>query len=98
MRHSFKASQEVPEWLDEIAESAVGTSYGPAGGRFASRDTRRQVCTNIKVSLLHNYHNSFHQRMIPNNKGFPNFMFAKWAATGKKINDLILTGFLKTLF
>jgi len=37
------ASQEVPEWLDEIAESAVGTSYGPAGGRFASRDTRRQV-------------------------------------------------------
>lgn len=36
------ASQEVPEWLDEIAESAVGTSYGPAGGRFASRDTRRQ--------------------------------------------------------
>ncbi|XP_027056411.1 probable ATP-dependent RNA helicase DDX4 [Pocillopora damicornis] len=36
------ASQEVPEWLEEIAESAVGTSYGPAGGRFASRDTRKQ--------------------------------------------------------
>jgi len=36
------ASQEVPEWLEEIAEGAVGTSYGPAGGRFASRDTRRQ--------------------------------------------------------
>lgn len=41
--HLLQASQEVPEWLEEIAESAVGTSYGPAGGRFASRDTRRQV-------------------------------------------------------
>ena len=38
-----QASQEVPPWLEEIAESAVGTGYGPAGGRFGSRDTRRQV-------------------------------------------------------
>ena len=54
--HLLQASQEVPEWLDEIAESAVGTSYGPAGGRFASRDTRRQVlpyccCSLMSVSL-----------------------------------------------
>ncbi|CAH3129662.1 unnamed protein product [Pocillopora meandrina] len=37
----MQASQEVPEWLEEIAESAEGTSYGPAGGHFASRNTRK---------------------------------------------------------
>ncbi|XP_031562414.1 ATP-dependent RNA helicase DED1-like [Actinia tenebrosa] len=36
------ASQEVPEWLESIAEGAIGTDYGPAGGRFGSRDTRKQ--------------------------------------------------------
>lgn len=45
-RGSFKglqASQEVLEWLEEITEmSAEGTSYGPAGGHFASRNTRKQ--------------------------------------------------------
>ncbi|EDO27708.1 predicted protein, partial [Nematostella vectensis] len=35
-----EANQEVPEWLEEIAEGAIGTDYGPAGGRFGSRDTR----------------------------------------------------------
>jgi hypothetical protein len=39
-----QAQQEVPDWLENIAEGAIGTDYGPAGGRFGSRDTRRQVC------------------------------------------------------
>lgn len=33
----------MPEWLESIAEGAIGTDYGPAGGRFGSRDTRKQV-------------------------------------------------------
>lgn len=41
---TFQAYQDVPEWLEECAEGAVGTDYGPAGGRFGSRDTRKQVC------------------------------------------------------
>ncbi|KAI8483061.1 putative ATP-dependent RNA helicase ddx4 [Branchiostoma belcheri] len=36
------AQQEVPEWLEEAAEGAIGTNYGPAGGSFGSRDTRKQ--------------------------------------------------------
>ena len=35
-----KAEQEVPVWLEEAAETALGTGYGPKGGRFASKDTR----------------------------------------------------------
>ncbi|CAB4033913.1 probable ATP-dependent RNA helicase DDX4 [Paramuricea clavata] len=35
------ALQEVPNWLEEVAERALGTNYGPAGGKFASRDTRQ---------------------------------------------------------
>ena len=35
---TFQAYQDVPEWLEECAEGAVGTDYGPAGGRFGSRD------------------------------------------------------------
>ncbi|XP_046850859.1 probable ATP-dependent RNA helicase DDX4 [Xenia sp. Carnegie-2017] len=35
------AEQDVPDWLEEQAESAIGTNYGPAGGRFGGRDTRR---------------------------------------------------------
>lgn len=34
------AEQEVPDWLEEVAETALGTGYGPKGGRFASKDTR----------------------------------------------------------
>nr|BAB13307.1 vasa-related protein CnVAS1 [Hydra vulgaris] len=34
------AEQEVPSWLEEAAESALGTGYGPKGGRFASKDSR----------------------------------------------------------
>ena len=37
----FQAEQEVPDWLENQAESAVGTNYGPAGGRFGGRDTRK---------------------------------------------------------
>ena len=43
---SLKASQEVPDWLERAAEEAFGSSYGPSGGKFASRD-RRQVGIDI---------------------------------------------------
>ncbi|XP_066278962.1 ATP-dependent RNA helicase DDX4-like [Branchiostoma lanceolatum] len=36
------AQQNVPDWLEDAAEGAIGTNYGPAGGAFGSRDTRRQ--------------------------------------------------------
>ena len=32
----------MPEWLEKVAEEAIGSSYGPAGGKFTSRD-RREV-------------------------------------------------------
>jgi len=35
------AEQVVPEWLEEVAESALGTGYGPRGGKFGSKDTRQ---------------------------------------------------------
>lgn len=35
----------MPEFLELAAEQAVGSNYGPAGGRFASKD--------IRVSLPH---------------------------------------------
>lgn len=34
------SEQVVPSWLEEIADTALGTGYGPKGGRFASKDTR----------------------------------------------------------
>lgn len=34
------AHQAVPEFLEQAAEEAVGSDYGPAGGRFASKDLR----------------------------------------------------------
>ena len=39
-----QASQDVPEFLEQAAAQAVGTNYGPAGGRFASKDVRVSVC------------------------------------------------------
>ncbi|XP_065903723.1 ATP-dependent RNA helicase DDX4-like [Dysidea avara] len=36
------ATQDVPDWLEEVASGAVGSNYGPQGGSFASRDTRQQ--------------------------------------------------------
>ena len=39
----------VPDWLEYAAEEAIGSSYGPAGGKFASRD-RRQVHTQEFIS------------------------------------------------
>ena len=41
----LQAFQDVPEFLEAAAEAAIGTNYGPAGGRFASKDYRqvRQV-------------------------------------------------------
>ena len=30
----------MPEFLELAAEQAVGSNYGPAGGRFASKDIR----------------------------------------------------------
>lgn len=40
----LQAYQEVPEWLDKVAEEAIGSSYGPAGGKFASKDRREVLC------------------------------------------------------
>lgn len=36
----FQARQDVPSWLEQAAEDAVGSGYGPKGGRFSSRDHR----------------------------------------------------------
>eukprot|EP00794_Sanderia_malayensis_P007667 gene7667-8503_t len=36
-----ESAQIVPEWLEEVAMSAVGTGYGPSGGNFSSRDKRQ---------------------------------------------------------
>lgn len=41
--HLLQAYQEVPEWLEHVAEEAIGSSYGPAGGKFASKDRREVV-------------------------------------------------------
>ena len=35
------ALQDIPNWIEEVAERALGTNYGPSGGKFASRDTRQ---------------------------------------------------------
>lgn len=37
-----QADQVVPDWLEHAAEEAVGSSYGPAGGKFASKDRRER--------------------------------------------------------
>merc|ERR1719318_1165780 len=34
------SEQVVPDWLEEAAETALGTGYGPKGGRFRGKDTR----------------------------------------------------------
>lgn len=36
------AHQDVPDFLEQAAEAAVGSGYGPASGRFASKDIRYQ--------------------------------------------------------
>ena len=40
----MQAQQDVESFLEQAAEEAVGSSYGPAGGKFASKD--------VRVSLL----------------------------------------------
>ena len=37
----IQAQQEVPDFLENAADSAVGTYHGGAGGSFGGRDTRR---------------------------------------------------------
>ena len=39
----LQAQQDVEMFLEQAAEEAVGSSYGPAGGRFASKDVRVSV-------------------------------------------------------
>jgi hypothetical protein len=54
----FKALQDVPDWIEEVAERALGTNYGPAGGKFASRDTRQvndELLTVLQRPLQHPY-------------------------------------------
>ena len=36
----LQAEQDVPEFLEQAAEKAYGSSYGPVGGQFGSTDTR----------------------------------------------------------
>ena len=48
-----QAYQEVPEWLEQVAEEAVGSSYGPAGGRFASKDRREVTNLFYIVRMIH---------------------------------------------
>ena len=36
----FQAEQDVPDFLEESAQEAIGSNYGPAGGQFASKDIR----------------------------------------------------------
>ena len=35
-----QAHQDVPEFLEQAAEEAVGSNYGPQGGRFGAKDMR----------------------------------------------------------
>ena len=44
----LQACQEVPDWLESCAESAIGSGYGPAGGRFASRDRREPGVSSVR--------------------------------------------------
>ena len=44
-----QAYQEVPEWLEHVAEEAIGSSYGPAGGKFASKDRREVIYGYVDV-------------------------------------------------
>ncbi|XP_065646684.1 probable ATP-dependent RNA helicase DDX4 isoform X2 [Hydra vulgaris] len=39
------SEQEVPEWLECIAENATGTAYGSRAGKFASKDSRKAIST-----------------------------------------------------
>lgn len=38
----LQANQDVDSFLEQAADEAVGSNYGPAGGKFASKDIR--VC------------------------------------------------------
>ena len=41
-----QAEQDVPDFLEQAAEDATGTHYGPQGGQFASKDIRvSSMCT-----------------------------------------------------
>jgi probable ATP-dependent RNA helicase DDX4 len=42
------AHQQIPDWLEELAQASVGVGgFTNAGGRFGSRDTRRGVANNF---------------------------------------------------
>ncbi|XP_065646683.1 probable ATP-dependent RNA helicase DDX4 isoform X2 [Hydra vulgaris] len=41
------SNQDVPEWLDDIAETAYGTDFGPRGGIYAAKDTRYNVLSKV---------------------------------------------------
>ena len=36
-----ESEQTVSDWLEEVAETALGTGYGPKGGKYGAKDTRR---------------------------------------------------------
>ena len=40
---SLQAEQDVPDFLEECAEQAIGTNFGPEGGQFASKDIRVSI-------------------------------------------------------
>lgn len=46
----FQSEQVVPDWLEEVAETALGTGYGPKGGRFGGKDTRVSKIIGLSTS------------------------------------------------
>ena len=49
----------MPDWLEDQAENAIGTNYGPAGGRFGGRDTRKVQYASYTVRIyLHSFSRS----------------------------------------
>ena len=47
----------MPDWLEDQAENAIGTNYGPAGGRFGGRDTRKVQYGSVRI-YLHSFSRS----------------------------------------
>ena len=52
--HTFptKANQVVPDWLEDVAETALGTGYGPKGGRYGGKDTRKVFLLKTELHLM----------------------------------------------
>ena len=47
----FQAQQEVPAWLEEMAEKSLGQGFAGTGGKFGGRDTRKGKVSSLLNSL-----------------------------------------------